>query len=95
MLFQQLKSSDGIEIEEDGVHVPTGQLRDKSHDPSQIDTPSIAVDNYDHYTSIQNEQTIDSMIDSCFISSLFLPGNAFSNTIPIVAIHSLYWQSFN
>ena len=91
MLFKKLKSSNNIKIEVDSVNSSTDQLRDKSHDSSPIDTPSIAVDNYDHYTSIQKEQTIDSMIDSCFISLPFLPGNVFSNTIPTVAIQLLYW----
>ena len=49
-----MKSSNSIKIEVDGVQSPTDQLRDNSSlNSSPIDTPSIAIGNYDHYdTSI-------------------------------------------
>ena len=56
MLFQQMNSNNRT-IEADGFQLPTNQLReDSSLNSSPIDTPSIAVANYNNqYTSINDQ----------------------------------------
>ena len=61
MLLQQLHSMRSIKIEADDVHLPTGQLNGEyaPHECSLIDTPSIAVANYDNqYTSMYRQLLI-------------------------------------
>ena len=82
--------------------MPTDQFKEYLlHDSSPIDTPSMAINNVDHYnTSIPyyyKKLTIESMIDSSFISLPFLPGTEILNKIPTVkndtssTQQSLYW----
>ena len=48
MLFQQMKSSNSIKIEADGVQLLTDQMGEDLSTSSLIDTSSIAVTNYNN-----------------------------------------------
>ena len=56
MLIQQMKSTPSIKIEANDIELPTGQSCEKS---SLIDTPSIAIANYNNqYTTMYDQKLL-------------------------------------